>query len=730
MAAAINTTVRGKFVTHRSAYWKRPIAYPDSATQSAVEGGVYQGGCFGTDDAGNASLVAFISQRLFQFLIQGNTPRCQEIIIPGGPILPIQPQAWLWQSERWIIIQDGKNNPLFLDLDGGVTPVYGTPNFGTVTRSNNAVTTNYTTKTLSNFSLTNAPPGIPPVGQQNTIQLQHTTNLIFGDVVTIQGIGQFQVQLVASDGITVTLLNLNGVNAGGNVAAGVTLSWSHVGLQMPPGRMGAYIMGRNWFSLPNGLQFIAGDIVDGSSGTQPFAFRDAVLYVKENTYITGGGTFSIPGSAGETIQAIVEIAILDASLGQGPVQILTNYRVFSCNAPANRLTWQTLTYPILTVNLICNGAEGQYSTISRNSDILFRSVDGVRSLTMASLDFLTWRNTPISFEVSPILQQDNLALLQYGSAVVFDNRLLMTTGPAQFTQGVAFNGLVVVNFDEASTLRQKSDPVWDSGVWTGMNVLQLMIGEVAGVQRAFAFNLNPARAAVEIWEILPSTGPLSATTDYDGNTLVPITWQFDSASLRFGVPKTDHIPMFLSNGELWIDEQVGQVNFAVQYWADQYPAPTLWRAWSSPALSGNPGFAPRQGLGEPSPAACDPSGNRPLRNGFTFQTRTTIVGHCTIVGEFYEAQTVPQPKFAPITGCPVPVAQVIAQILANPPTGGSSQTFPGGGGGTGGYPQQVFGVNAGGYPNLPTFTPPGVTVAVNCDPTDGNISWFYNGTWH
>ena len=125
MAAAINTTVRGKFVTHRSAYWKRPIAYPDSATQSAVEGGVYQGGCFGTDDAGNASLVAFISERLFQFLIQGNTPRCQEIIIPGGPILPIQPQAWLWQSERWIIIQDGKNNPLFLDLDGGVTPVYG-----------------------------------------------------------------------------------------------------------------------------------------------------------------------------------------------------------------------------------------------------------------------------------------------------------------------------------------------------------------------------------------------------------------------------------------------------------------------------------------------------------------------------------------------------------------------------------------------------------------------------
>lgn len=42
---------------------------------------------------------------------------------------------------------------------------------------------------------------------------------------------------------------------------------------------------------------------------------------------------------------------------------------------------------------------------------------------------------------------------------------------------------------------------------------------------------------------------------------------------------------------------------------------------------------------------------------------------------------------------------------------------------------QVLGNSFGGYPNLPTNNP-GVGVAVNIDPTDGFVAWFYNGTWH
>ena len=65
--------------------------------------------------------------------------------------------------------------------------------------------------------------------------------------------------------------------------------------ELPAGRVGAYGMGRVWESLTDGIQFIAGDIVGGSSGTQFYNGRDAVLRVTENSYLAGGGTFHVPG---------------------------------------------------------------------------------------------------------------------------------------------------------------------------------------------------------------------------------------------------------------------------------------------------------------------------------------------------------------------------------------------------------------------------------------------------
>jgi hypothetical protein len=110
--------------------------------------------------------------------------------------------------------------------------------------------------------------------------------------------------------------------------------------------------------------------------------------------------------------------------------------------------------------------------------------------------------------------------------------------------------------------------------------------------------------------------------------------------------------MSLSNGEIWVDKLIGTVSFNIQYRPDQYPIWTPWRNWQvcqtvdSPISQ--PGFQPRMGLGEPSPRPFDQSTNRPMRNGFTFQTRNIITGHCVFLGAFYEAQTQPMPKFAPI----------------------------------------------------------------------------------
>ena len=667
MAGAINTTVSGKNATHRPPYYNRPVTYVDvagqiSPTQSAVQQGQYQGGtetvCL--NDSGNSWVIALISGRVFSFGISGNVITCTELLIYSGcaitgqnsvggtvgAIPAIQPQAWLWQSELWVIIQDGLNNPIVVNLNTqiAVRSPYAPPSF-------------YTSVTSSGWTLQQ---GVPPVGSSDSISLVSVTGMVVGTVVTLKNHGTLQVTNIA--GHLVTMLNVSAVPAGfGSVIGSTTFTWQSPSTVLSPGRMGAYGGQRNWMSLVAGTQFIAGDISGGSSGTPAFNFRDAVLNTTENSYIVGGGTFSIPGNHGP-ITAMKFLAVQNVALGQGPLQVCSAKVVYSCQAPVDRLTWQSVTNPILTEAVITNGAKGQWSTVVANSDLFMRSIDGIRSLTLAQLESNQWGTVPCSFEVSPVLNLDTLALLNYGSAIVFGNRLLHTVGPVQTSQGVYFTGLVPLNFDPTSSLRGKAPAVWDSGTWFGsgptsqMQILQLTVGEVAQAERAFAFVLNTTASPnqIEFWEILDDG---QATADNDGSNDIPIPWQFDSASIRFGVPRKDHVYMQLSNGEIWVDNLVGTVTFQVLYKPDQFPAWTPWRAWQSKqtqnAPNSQPAFLPRVGLGQPSGIDLDFSTNRPMRNGFTFQTRHVVKGHCVFLGEFYEAQTVPMPKFAPMVTTPL-----------------------------------------------------------------------------
>jgi hypothetical protein len=102
----------------------------------------------------------------------------------------------------------------------------------------------------------------------------------------------------------------------------------------------------------------------------------------------------------------------------------------------------------------------------------------------------------------------------------------------------------------------------------------------------------------------------------------------------------------LRNGEIYVDNLTGTVDFQVWYQPDQYPAWILWFAWSETAGNSTPGsqpqFRPRMGLGEPDPQVCDPLTNRPFRNGYTFQIKIVIVGHCRFIGAMFECVTLPE----------------------------------------------------------------------------------------
>ena len=417
--------------------------------------------------------------------------------------------------------------------------------------------------------------------------------------------------------------------------------------ELPPARMGTYGRGRVWQAGIDGQTFIAGDIVGGSSGSPAYSGRDAVLKVTENTFLVGGGAFRVPG-AGEVITALAFSAILDASLGQGPLQVFTNKNIFSCNTPTDRTTWQNLTNPILTEPLKGAGAASHYGVTNINADIIFRSPDGqIRSEILSSLDFNRWGNTPISFEVSRILAGENLDFMNFCSVMEFDNRLLMSSNPVQGSSGVYWAGLAVMNFDPVSKLQQKEQSIWE-GLWTGLNILQLV--RFQNTDRAFALTVNPTTNAFEIYEFLPT-----GTNHFDDGK-ISIPWVIETPMLFRSLSGKGIFDLIkLEDGELYVSNVIGKVTFKVEYRPDYDSCWYPWHSWficaqygSDPTVE-NPQYRKRMALGQPPISVTDCNVNTDLlpTYGTMFQLRLTITGHCVLNGFKIAASIQPQPQFEP-----------------------------------------------------------------------------------
>lgn len=641
-----NTTVRGAFASHRPPFNIQTLDFGgNAALETAFKSGLWQG-CLPTlyrADSGVVSHIVSISGHLYMLTPVGSVWSVQDISIAGDYNDPTVTQVWMWQAEKWVIVTDGTT----------ALPIYSEP--GVFTRRSIGNSPIFLSIVSTNPLNVPAAPG--------TLQVTLTAGPLpqwqVGTPIQGVDIGQYVVASWATP-FTVNLTKLNDI--GPAVGAPIPqANTSTIYPEFPAGRMGAYGMGRNWMSLIDGKQFIAGDIVGGPSGSAPYNYRDAVLHSSENSYLAGGGYFTTPGAWGD-IRAMIFASTLDVSMGQGPLQVMTPTRCFSCYAPVDRTVWAVVTNPILTESLISNGSEGHYGTVNANGDILFRAVDGIRSLVIGRRDFETWGNTPISVEMDRVLSLDQRDLLRYSSAIVFDNRLLMTAGPNPVVDhGVFHTGLVALNFDPVSSLRGKTPSVYD-GLWTGLNTLQLAVGRIASDERAFAFTYNLSSEEIELYEILTTPKDVFTTVTwptnieiYD-NEMIPIVWTGESPVLfKAEDPRLqDYHELF--DGELLVDNLVGTVYFQVFYKPDQYPCWTPWFDWwecaPHPTDSSKPQFRPSMGLGQPpirdanGDMICDASTNRPMRQGYTFQVKWIITGHCRFLGARFKANTAPIPQFS------------------------------------------------------------------------------------
>lgn len=631
LAYASNATVRGNFVTNRPPWNKLTLDFGgDEALQLAVTKGLWQGGCYYRPDTGPETLMASIGGRLFQFIPNGLTATVFERT-GGNPQNPTVVQAWLWQVEYYVFWNDGVNLTVFFDgrtntttrSVGNTNPIVGTTLF-----SAGAIY-------------------MPAIGSTFNMTLQAPYAGSNGDILLLESFGTLRVDSGAGTA-NLGATNLS-IQPGLFYAPPMNLYNTAFKPQFPAGKMGAYGLGRVWMALANGKDFVAGDIVRGPSGTLANDFRDSVLFITENNFLFGGGLFTVPGSSGE-IRAMIFTATLDVSLGQGPLQIFTPTSVFSCAAPVDRSTWTSLTNPILTQSLIGAGALGQNSTVAANGDTIFRSLLGLGSLILGRREFDTWGNVPISREVERVISTDPESLLPFGSAAVFDNRLLMSTHPVNSERGIYGSGVVVINFDPLSTIRGKAPSVWD-GAWPGLNTLQMMTGEFALVNRCYSFSVNTGSSEVELWEVLPTK-----TTQFQDQTFTsptPIYWFFESPVLFRSENPNRRDFLQLQNGEIYVDQLQGTVTFEAFYKPDQWPCWVPWLTWQECARNtlgqtDQPQFRPRMGLGTPSTKPCDPTTGRPFANGYTFQFKLIVTGHCRFLGAKFAATPLPEETFSPI----------------------------------------------------------------------------------
>jgi hypothetical protein len=404
------------------------------------------------------------------------------------------------------------------------------------------------------------------------------------------------------------------------------------GDEVPVGTVMAYSNGRLWVALEDRQSFMFGDLAYSITGTE-----FDVLTFTENELWGAGGAFVVPNNAGP-ITAMRPITVQDTTTGQGPLQVFTSQGSFSVDAPFAREDWINLQSPIVTISMIGSGASSQNAAQNVNGDIWYRARDGVRSFVVARRDHGTWVNTPLSREVDRILNRDTEVLLEYSSAALFDNRLLITCSPyrAQETDGtmhgVAHRGLVALDFRSTASMLERSQPVWE-GLWTGLQILQLVPANFDGMDYLFIFTLN-ADNEIEMWEMARN-----ARFDSLDN---PIEWGLESRAFQFIDQGWSRVR--LQTAEMWVSKLFGNVDFDLKFRPDQSWNWQDYHTWSKCASKGlcaidctspTP-FAFPQNQYRPrtllpiAPNDCETAAGKPYREGFEFQVKLTMTGACQL----------------------------------------------------------------------------------------------------
>jgi hypothetical protein len=349
--------------------------------------------------------------------------------------------------------------------------------------------------------------------------------------------------------------------------------------------------------------FVAGDVrLPNNPST--------VLNFTETTYLSGGGAAGLPSEYG-FVQGMGFFRNVQSGTGLGPLIVFAKYGVGAFNVNTPRDDWQDTDFSQVLFSDI--GTLSPRSIVPMNDDLLFRALDGLRSLRYTASQVSggsgTLSATSISHEVQPWLDMDSLADLPFVSVAVADNRAFMTSGGRT---GQGFNALVCLDAAPAHGISGALVPPAYAGIWTGAKFLQVLRGEVAGVITLLALVANGD--AVELWYLDPDQ------EIYRDNETKQTLCRLYTGAFAFGgvrsLKKFSHV-------DVWVRDLRGDATLTAYYRPEGY---SLWNACNSVSLVADyetAGALPqrryRVRLSPTSDDVYDPATNIHLGQGNSFQ---------------------------------------------------------------------------------------------------------------
>lgn len=254
-------------------------------------------------------------------------------------------------------------------------------------------------------------------------------------------------------------------------------------LEIPISVLGTY--NQNRLCIANaGIDWTAGDPSGSLAAPKaPITFLE-VLTPGSPYYLN---VYQIPTATRivKNITAMGFLQVLDTSMGIGPLLIGTSDAIYSYRTDLPRSQWQgganNEGFVFGSVILYSNGIAGQRAFVNVGGDVLFRSPDGhIHSMTMARDQLARWSNSPISKEVNNFLNNNTelnfVSISSYYNNKIFftcnTHRVSVTSADGLPQIDYVSSGVVVIELDNTSTLRDKSLPSW-AGVWTGVDFMDM-----------------------------------------------------------------------------------------------------------------------------------------------------------------------------------------------------------------------------------------------------------------